>query len=148
MPKCQNSSYKSVRYGSCNNTANNTIFVGKVSRLFGNIPDGLETFQTVRKLSTLSVNFPHCQENFQNIWKLSGPSGNFSDHLETFQTIWKLSRPSGNLPGLTLPNNTRGKKPPLMRPNLWVAKQHFKTFISSYCDTVTLLKVTADDLRI
>ena len=80
MPKCQNSSYKSARYGCCNNTANNKIFVGKVSRLFGNIPDGLESFQTVRKLSTLSVNFPHCQE----ISKLSGPNGNFLDHLETF----------------------------------------------------------------
>ena len=70
-------------------TANNKIFVEKVSRLFGNFPDTLESFQTVRKLSTLSENFPHCQENFQ--------------------TIWKLSRPSGNLPGLTLPNNTQGK---------------------------------------
>ena len=54
MPKSQNSSYKSIRYGSCNNTANNTIFVGKVSRLFGNIPDGLESFQTVRKVTRRS----------------------------------------------------------------------------------------------
>ena len=98
MPKCQNSSYRGARYGCCNNTANNKIFVGKVSRLFGNFPDGLESFQTVRKLSTLSGNFPHCQENFQTIWKLSGPTGNFLDHLETFQTIWKLSGPTGKFP--------------------------------------------------
>ena len=95
---CQNSSYKSARYGCCNNTANNRIFVGKVSRLFGNFPYSLESFQTVWKLSTLSGNFPHCQENFQSIWKLSGPTGNFPDILETFQTVWQLSRPSGNFP--------------------------------------------------
>ena len=105
MPKCQNSSYKSARYGCCNNTANNRIFVRKVSRLFGNFPYSLESFQTVRKLSTLSGNFPHCQEKFQTIWKLSGPteklsrlSGNFPDRLETFQNVRKLSRLSGNFP--------------------------------------------------
>ena len=102
---CQNSSYKSARYGCCNNTANNRIFVRKVSRLFGNFPYSLESFQTVRKLSTLSGNFPHCQEKFQTIWKLSGPteklsrlSGNFPDRLETFQNVQKLSRLSGNFP--------------------------------------------------
>jgi len=94
----QNPSYKSARYGCCKNTANNRIFVGKDSRLFGNFPDGLESFQMVRKLFTPSGNFPHCQENFQTIWKLSGPTGNLLDHLETFQTIWKLFRPFGNFP--------------------------------------------------
>ena len=88
---CQNSSYKSARYGCCNNTANNMIFVGKVSGLFGNFPDGLESFQTVRKLSTLSENFQNCQKN-------SRLSENFPDQLETFQTVWKLSRVSGKFP--------------------------------------------------
>ena len=93
MPKCHNSCYKSARYGCCNNTANNKIFIGKVSRLFANFPDGLESFQTVQTLFTLSGNFPHCQET---VWKRSGPTGNFPDRLETFQTVWKLSRPAGN----------------------------------------------------
>ena len=100
-----------IRYGSCNNIANNKVFVGKVSRLFGNIPDSLESFHTVWKLSTLSVNFPHFQKNFrlsgnfpnqletfQTIWKPSRRSGNFPERLETFQSILKLSRPSGNFP--------------------------------------------------
>ena len=91
-PKCHNSSYKSVRYGSCNNIANNKVFVIKVSRLFGYIPDSLEGFQTVQKLSTLSVNFPHCQKTFQTVWKLSRLTGKFPDCRETFQTDWKLSR--------------------------------------------------------
>ena len=107
VPKCENR-YRDIhgkvpklflqKIWMLQQTANNKIFVEKVSRLFGNFPDTLESFQTVRKLSTLSENFPHCQENFQTIWKLSGTTGNFPDRLETFQTIWKLSGPTGNFP--------------------------------------------------
>ena len=95
---CQNSSYKSARYGCCNNTANSRIFVGKVSRLFGKFPEGPESFQTVRTLSTLSRKFPDYSETFRTNWKLSRTSGNFPNLLETFQTVWKLSRLSGNFP--------------------------------------------------
>ena len=121
MPKCQNYSYKSARYGCCNNTASNNIFVRKVSRLFRNFPDGLESFQTVHKLFTLFGNFPHCQDffyyletfqtnwkpsgNFPAVWKLFRTSGNFpdrletfTDRLETFRILWKVSRVSRNFP--------------------------------------------------
>ena len=84
MPKCQNFSYKSARYGCCTNTANNKIFVRKVSRLFGN-------FQTVWKLSRPSGNFPDQLETLQTVRKFSRLSGNFPDCPETFQTVWKLS---------------------------------------------------------
>ena len=99
MPKCQNSSYKSARYGCCNNTANNKIFVGKVSRWSGKFPDSPETFYSVRKLSTLSRKFPDYLVTFQTNWKLSRLSGNFLDQLETFRTVWKLPGPFWKLSG-------------------------------------------------
>ena len=44
VPKCQNSSYKSVIYGSCNNTENFQN-IWKLSGSSGNFPDRLETYQ-------------------------------------------------------------------------------------------------------
>ena len=60
----------------------NTI-AWKFSRLSGNFPDYLETFQNIWKLSRLSKNFPDYPETFQSVRK-------------TFQTFRKLSRQSGN----------------------------------------------------
>ena len=57
-----------------------TIFVLKVSSLFGNFQKGLEIFRTVRKLSTLS-------ETFHTVKKISRLSGNFQDPLETFRIL-------------------------------------------------------------
>ena len=54
----------------------------KLSRLYENFPDYLETFQIIRKPSRLSGDFLDHSDTFQTIWKLSRPSGNFPEHLE------------------------------------------------------------------
>ena len=77
--------------------------------LYGNFPDHLETFQTIRKLSrllgnfealwklsTLSRNFPDSPESFKTDRKHSGLSGNIPDYLETLQTVSKPSECKGS----------------------------------------------------
>ena len=74
--------------------------VRKFSRLSWNC-SLCRKFSSVWKLSRLCGNFPHCLETFQTLWKLSRPSGNFPDSPETFKTVGKLSRLSGNYPGFS-----------------------------------------------
>merc|ERR1711952_559975 len=63
------------------------------SRLSGNFPDNVKTFQTNWKLSRLPRNVPDYPETFQTICKLFRPSVNFPDHLKTLKTIWSRNFP-------------------------------------------------------
>ena len=65
----------------------------KFSRLSGNLPDCLETCQTVWKLARLYGSFLDSPESFRTVQKVLRQSGNIPDCLETFRTIRKLSRP-------------------------------------------------------
>ena len=70
----------------------------KCSRQSKNIPDYIETFQTIRKLSRQWNKFQDNLEMFQTVQKLSRQCGNLPDNTETSQTIKQLSGQSGNDP--------------------------------------------------